>query len=122
MTNEERITYVKDIAGVILSQLCANRMELMAWGSEEFICLDKEVNGYQMPTLSFKIRTPKVPKGGHVQISLNEGEDLYVVEAIQIEQGHIKSLGIVEQVYAEDLHYIINGLIEDKETMTQAIF
>lgn len=114
MTNKERETYVKEIATVTLSQLLANKDELLSWGAEKYICRDKEVDKCMMPTLSFKIKTAKVPRSGYVEISLNEGEDLYVVEAFTATVKKRKSLGVFKQVYSEDLHEVINRLIRDK--------
>lgn len=122
MTKKERATYVKEVADIILQQLRGNIIELAAWGSKDFMYFDKDIDGVKMPTLSFKIRTPKVKTGGYVQISLDEYEDLYIVEALRIHGSKRNQIGLVKSVNFEDLHIRIRDLIEDEESLKIALF
>lgn len=96
--------------------------EVFAWETEDFTCFDKQIDGFDMPTLCFKIRTPKVPTGGFVLISLDEGLDLYVVEAIRINGSKREQLGFIREVYCDELHTRIRDLIEEEDSLTKAFF
>ena len=122
MTEARRKDYVTEVAQIILSQLLLDKNEVAAWRSTDFICFDKKIDGFDMPTLSFKIRTPKVPNGGYVQISLDEGRDVYVVEAIRITGPQKEQLGFLREVYCDELHMRIRDLIEDEESLKTIFF
>lgn len=115
-------TYLQEVAKTILSQLNMRKMEVWAWGSKEFYYIEREVEGARHPALMFSIRTPKVRRGGRVIISLNEGADEYIVEAVRIFKETEKPLGKKTGVHFPELHSVINSLIEDKETYTLACF
>lgn len=113
----------KGIAKVILSQLKVNTPELWAWGSNNYVHIYRgESEEKMLPALMFTIRTPKVKRGGRVIISLNEGLDDYIVEAIRVHGKEEISLGKSEGVYFNELHRVINSLIEDEETYTKVTF
>lgn len=115
-------SYVKKVADTILEQLKVVRTELWAWGAKNYYYIEREVEGVKYPALMFTIRTPKVKRGGRVIISLNDGSDEYIVEAIRVPGDKEFSIGIVKEIHAEELHSTINSLIEDEETKTLICF
>lgn len=114
--------YIKEVAGTILSQLKVYQTELWAWGANNFLYREREVDGAIFPALMFSVRTPKIKSGGRVIISYNVGTDEYIVEAIKVIKDKETSLGIQHGVYCDSLHSVINSLIEDKKTYTQVLF
>ena len=110
--------YVKSVAETILAQLNYVKTEVWAWGSKDFMFLERDVDGSILPALIFSIRTPKVPKNGKVIISYALGEDTYIVEAVTIKNGVETKIGMIKDVYFDNLHSTINSLIETKDTMT----
>lgn len=114
--------HVKEVAEIILNQLNSNLHEMWAWGATDYCYLEREVDGIKQPAFMFSIRTPKIKKGGRVIVSLNEGADTYVVEAIKIYKNKETLIGVVKDVYFDTLHSSINSLIEDKESFTQVFF
>lgn len=115
-------SYLKSVANIILDQLKVVRTELWAWGAKDYYYIEREIDGIKYPALIFTIRTPKVKKGGRVIISLNDGTDEYVVEAIRKSGAKEFPIGLINGVHAGELHDVINSLIEDKETMTNILF
>lgn len=116
------VNYRKEIASIIYSQLKMRIIELMAWGAKDFMSLNRTIDNESYPALIFSIRTPKVKRGGRVIISLNEGSDTYIVEAVKITGGKEKLLGIEKEVYCNELHNTINYLIEDEESYHKIFF
>lgn len=114
--------YVKGIAETIKSQLYCNKMEVWAWGSKDFFYLEREHGEKKYPALMFSIRTPKLQRGGKVIISYNDGTDEYIVEAVRVIKGEETSIGKTEGVFCDQLHQVINSLIEDKETYAKVYF
>lgn len=111
--------YIKEIAEIILSQLQANRPELWAWGSKNFVYRDYIIDDNHYPSLEFQIKTPKIKKGGRVIISLDQGSDSYIIEARRKFGEKDTLIGRRTDVYCNELHSVINSLIEDKETFYQ---
>lgn len=111
-----------EVAKTILDQLLTNKTEVWAWGSKNFTSLNRSVDGLSHPALMFSVRTPKVKTGGRVIVSLDYATDTYVVEALRLNSSKEISLGIIKDVYCEELHNAINTLIEDKETYCSVIF
>lgn len=116
------VNYLENVGKVIMEQLYLKPMEIWAWGSQKFLYLERKVNGKTYPALMFSIRTPKIKRGGRVIISLNEGTDTYIVEAIKIYGGVENEIGKCTGVYFDELHDVINSLIETKETYKTVIF
>jgi len=114
--------YLKAVSKTIYQQLSVNKRELWAWGSKNFCYLERKVEDKSCPALIFTIRTPKVLRGGRVIISLDEGADEYIVEAIRIISGVEKLIGKQTGVFCDQLHGVINSLIEDKESYTKVLF
>lgn len=114
-------SHLQEVAQIIRNQLYIRRFEMWAWGSNNFYCLEREVDGQKHPALKFSIRTPKVKRGGRIIISLNEGSDEYIVEALRISKGSEISLGKITGVHCNELHSVINSLIETEETYKQVI-
>lgn len=108
--------YLQEVATIILQQLKANPIELIAWGAKNFCFLERTIGDKSYPALRFSIRTPLVRAGGRVIISYDEGCDSYIVEAIRVRAGKETLLGKVEDVHCFELHDIINSLIEDEES------
>jgi len=115
-------TYVKEVAETIRAQLNCNITEVWAWGSKDFYYLEREHNGVKYPALMFSVRTPKIKKGGRVIITYNDGADEYIVEAVRVVNGKEIPVGKREGIYFDQLHQVINSLIEDKETYTKVFF
>lgn len=114
--------YVKNIADIIMEQLMTDRMEVCAWGSKNFFYLERNIEGKSYPALIFTIRTPKIKKGGRVIISYNEGVDTYIVEAVKMIKEKEILIGKKDDVYCDELHSVINSLIEDEETYRLVYF
>jgi len=114
--------YLKEVSQIILEQLKVKTTELWAWGAKDFVYLERTVDKMKCPALMFSIRTPKVLRGGKVIISLNEGADEYIVEAVRVRNGIETLIGKETNVYCDELHDRINSLIEDKETFCNAFF
>lgn len=106
--------YLRSVTETIRKQLYCNIAEVWAWGAKDFFCLEREHNGVKYPALMFTVRTPKIKTDGRVIITYNEGTDEYIVEAVKASKGEISVLGKAEGVCCDQLHQIINSLIEDK--------
>lgn len=113
--------YIKEVAETIKKQLYANISEVWAWGSCDFYFLERKHDEETSPALMFSIRTPKIPKGGKVIISLDWCDE-YIVEAVRIINGKEFLIGKEKGVYAFQLHDIINSLIEDEESYKTIVF
>lgn len=113
---------LKEIAQIILSQLNVRKTEMWAWGAKNYCYLERNINDNKYPAFQFSIRTPKVLRGGKVIISLDEGADEYIVEAIRMSKGIEKQLGKREMVHCGELHDVINSFIESEETYTKVYF
>lgn len=123
MYNQElEPNHTREVADIILAQLRVIRTELWAWGAKNYTYLNRKVNDISCPALMFSIRTPKIQRGGRVIISLNEGTDTYIVEAIRVNGCKESLIGVREEVYCDELHNVINSLIEDEDTYTKVIF
>lgn len=111
-------SYLKEISNTILSQLNIRRTEMWAWGAKNYYYLERSIEDDKYPAFQFSIKTPKIRRGGRVIISLDEGTDTYIVEAVRIFKGEEKIIGKKVGVFCDQLHDIINSLIEDEETYT----
>lgn len=112
---------IKEVAQTILGQLNLNRMEVFAWGSKDFKAIYEQVDEEKLPGLMWSIRTPKIRKGGRVQILLNFN-DAYIVRAFRLINDERKDMVVESDIYFDQLHDVINSLIEDNETLNTIIF
>ena len=108
--------YTRAVAKTIFEQLRYKPMEVLAWGSKDFRPIEREFEGVKYPAIIFSIRTPKIRRGGRVIVSYNGGYDHYMVEAVRIIGGKENLIGSVDGVYVDQLHDVINSLIEDEDT------
>jgi hypothetical protein len=92
-----------NVAQTIMSQLKAiDPMALFAWGAKDFV---NTGTGLQFKT------TGMTPYKGYVQITLDEGKDLYVIKFFKIRKLEVKVDKTVEDVYAEDMVAIIDSFV-----------
>jgi hypothetical protein len=91
-----------NIAQTILSQIKAlDPMALFAWGAKDLINME---NGLKFKT------TGITPYKGYVYIKLN-GKDLYDIQFFKVRNLEVKTDKVVEDVYAEDLVRVIDGVV-----------
>lgn len=113
---------INNVANVIHKQLMSDIIRVWAWGSKDFTAIERFVQDEYRPALVFSIRTPKIKRGGKVIISLNEGSDTYIVEALRIHGADVDIVGMKTDVFADQLYDVIDDLIEDEETYNLTTF
>ena len=90
-------------AQIILSQIKAlDPRALMAWGAKDLMNMG---NGLKFKTSGMS------PWKGYVYIKYNEGKDLYDIDFFRFRKMEVKYDKKVEDVYAEDLVRIIDGVV-----------
>lgn len=75
---------------------------LGSWGARQLQALE---HGFAM-----HVRGPKILTGGYVEINLN-GLDLYDITLYRIRKAERKEVASMENVYAEDLVNVLDGMI-----------
>ena len=91
------------VAHTILDQIkMADRAAMMAWGAKELVRIE---NG-----LRFK-STGMVKWKGYVEITLDEGVDLYTLKFFKMRKGERKIAKSVTDIYCDELVSVIDSVV-----------
>ena len=111
-----------EIANTILSQIKAlDFWALGSWGSHGYTAektgpladgafKDEYIRG---GGVTFKVKTPKYPTSTWVRVFLM-GSDTYSIEIVNMRVNNYKTINSCQDVYCDQLVYVIDSLIENK--------
>jgi len=102
---------------IILEQLKTNRNDLMVWGSTAFKTFSSNffTDVPHLGGLLFKVSGLK--HKSHVMIRL-AGNDTYIVETGTLRKGEWKSKEVKTDVYCDELHSVIDDLVEGTKNLS----